>query len=56
MIGSVGVAGTNGTATPGGTGQLANPTTYSSIAINPFTSYPVTVPPGGYITISWYAQ
>jgi hypothetical protein len=56
MYGKPGIAGTDGFTNPLSPGNVANPTTYNDIIINPFTSYDVTVPDGGYITIKWYAQ
>jgi hypothetical protein len=56
MYGQPGIAGNDGTANPGNPGSAANTTSYNDIIINPFTSYEVTVPDGGYITIRWYAQ
>jgi hypothetical protein len=37
-------------------GAQANITSYNSVSINPFTTYNVTVPSGGYVTIRWFAQ
>jgi hypothetical protein len=56
MYGSPGAAGSPGNSSIGNPGNLPNATTYNEVAINPFTSYSVTVPDGGYITIRWYAQ
>jgi hypothetical protein len=56
MYGKPGIAGIDGTSSSGLPGQVANTTTYNDILINPFSSYDVNVPDGGYITIRWYAQ
>jgi len=56
MYGKPGIAGTDGTINPGLSGQVANITSFNDIVINPFSSYEVNVPDGGYITIRWYAQ
>jgi hypothetical protein len=56
MYGKVGAGGTDGNLVPPNNGLVANTTSYNDIAINPLTTYDVTVPPGGYITISWKAQ
>jgi hypothetical protein len=56
MYGQPGSNGIDGTVNPGIPGSVANTTSYNDVAINPFTSYEVTVPDGGYITIRWYAQ
>ena len=56
MYGKVGFAGTDGNSSAGEPGEVANVTNYNDIIINPLTTYPITVPDGGYITIRWYAQ
>jgi hypothetical protein len=39
---------------PGGTGGPATPTSFSNIAVTPGTAYPITVPSGGSLTITYY--
>lgn len=38
----------------GGVGGLAVASSYSDVAVTPGASYPVTVAPGGYVTIEYY--
>lgn len=52
--------GTNGTAStafgktfPGGAEGPAPTTSYSNVAVTPGQAYPVSIPPGGYITITF---
>ena len=52
---------TNGTNTTGfsqtfagGTGGPATPVTYTNVAVTPGSSYTLTIPSGGYITITYY--
>jgi hypothetical protein len=56
MYGVPGSAGSPGTSSIGNPGNLPNTTVYNDVAINPLTTYSLTVPDGGYITIRWYAQ
>jgi hypothetical protein len=39
---------------PGGTGGPASTTTFNSISISPGASYPISIPAGGSLTISYY--
>lgn len=39
---------------PGGTGGAATPVTYNSVAVTPGASYPLVIPSGGSITITYY--
>jgi len=39
---------------PGGLGGAATPTAYSNVPVTPGTSYSITVPSGGSITITYY--
>lgn len=38
---------------PGGSGGPSSTTTYTNVAVTPNTSYPMTIPGGGYITITY---
>lgn len=38
----------------GGPGGAATPVTYNNVAVTPGANYTITVPPGGYITITYY--
>lgn len=64
---SVTVAGTPGTAPttganttgfgqffPGGTGGAASTVSFTAVPVTPNTGYPIVVPSGGSLTITWY--
>jgi hypothetical protein len=37
-------------------GDPATPSTSTSVVVTPRTAYPITVAPGGFVTITWNAQ
>jgi hypothetical protein len=53
--GTDGTTGEAGNSSPGNAGSIANTTNLSSV-ITGGQSYPVTVAPGGFVTISWTTQ
>jgi hypothetical protein len=55
-FGNAGNSGSTGTSNPGNSGNAASIGTSSGILITPSTSYPVTVNPGGFVTVSWDTQ
>ena len=52
-LGNFGAPGNSGTANSGNAGLAANSTTATNVVVTPFSNYPIQVPPGGFITISW---
>ena len=54
--GVAGNIGAPGTAQPGTAGQPSSPSSASSVYVIPGETYPVSVAPGGSITISWNNQ
>jgi hypothetical protein len=52
--GGRGATGGNGGA--GNPGAAATPTTFNCVSVTPGGSYPVVVPTGGQVVISWNAQ
>jgi hypothetical protein len=52
-LGNFGEFGNPGFANSGNAGLAANPTTATNVVVTPFTNYPIQVPPGGFVTISW---
>jgi hypothetical protein len=53
---NVGNPGSPGSAGTGNSGSAGSPSTSPGVSITPATSYPITVGPGGFITISWNTQ
>jgi hypothetical protein len=52
----VGNPGSPGNTSPAGSGAAASPSTSPGVSLTPKVSYPVSVAPGGFVTISWNIQ
>ena len=54
--GAPGSGGNPGTSNPGGAGSAATPSTSPNVVTTPQTNYPISVAPGGFVTVSWSSQ